>query len=139
MACMTFGGAQRIRASFCVAQPSLESEGHHGPFFSTKGNAMSKTTLVRYKTHPQHAAENAALIARVFAALARDKPAGVRYQVLCAEDGVSFTHVVTLEDGLAVHPLTSLPEFKAFVADIATRCETAPQQVPSTVLGRYPG
>ena len=99
---------------------------------------MSKTTVVRYKTHPQHADANAALIAKVFAALAREQPAGVRYQVMRAEDGVSFTHVVTLEDGLPVHPVTSLPEFKAFAADIATRCETAPQQVPSTVLGRYP-
>jgi len=100
---------------------------------------MSKTTVVRYKTHPQHAERNAALIAQVFAALERQKPAGIRYQVLCAEDGVSFTHVATMEDGLAVHPLTSLPEFMAFVADIAARCEAPVRQVPSVTLGRYPG
>lgn len=102
---------------------------------------MSKTTrtiMVRYKTHPAQAEENAALVAKVFAALARERPAGVSYQVLRADDGVSFTHVATVEDGLAVHPLTSLPEFQAFVADIRSRCETPPQQVAATVLGRYP-
>ena len=99
---------------------------------------MSKTIVVRYKTHPQHAQENAELIARVFDALHREKPVGVHYQVLRAEEGLSFTHVATLEDGLPVHPITSLPEFKTFPADIGTRCEIAPQQVPSVVLGRYP-
>ena len=99
---------------------------------------MGKTTMVRYKTHPGHAACNAELIAQVFAALARDRPAGIRYQVLRAEDGLSFTHVATLEDGLPVHPLTSLPEFQAFVADIRTRCEVPPEQTGAEVLGRYP-
>jgi len=99
---------------------------------------MSKTVVVRYRTHPQHAQRNAELIADVFAALQREQPQGVRYQVLRADDGLGFTHVATVEDGLAVHPLTSLPEFKAFAADIATRCEVQPQQTVSTVLGRYP-
>ena len=66
------------------------------------------------------AQENAELIGRVFAALAREKPAGVRYQVLRAEDGVSFTHVVTLEDGLAANPVTSLAEFDPSVVDMLT-------------------
>lgn len=100
---------------------------------------MSKTMVVRYRTHPEHAEHNAALVAAVFAALARDQPAGVRYQVLRAEEGgCSFMHVVTLEDGLAVHPITSLPEFQAFAAGIRERCEVPPEQLPSTVVGRYP-
>ena len=97
-----------------------------------------KTTIVRYRTHPEQADENAALIAAVFEALQRQRPAGLRYQALRAADGVSFTHVVSLDETLKAHPLTSLPEFQAFVAGIRARCAEAPQQVESVLLGRYP-
>jgi hypothetical protein len=97
-----------------------------------------RTTVVRYKTFPEHADENAALIAHVFAALERCKPAGLRYQAMRGRDGVTFTHVACVDDALADHPLTSLPEFQAFVAGIRDRCIEPPVQVESAVLGRYP-
>jgi hypothetical protein len=43
-----------------------------------------------------------------------------------------------VDDALADHPLTSLPEFQAFVAGIRDRCIEPPVQVDSAVLGRYP-
>jgi hypothetical protein len=97
-----------------------------------------KTVLVRYKTLPQHADQNAALIAAVFEALDRCRPAGLRYQTLRSRDGLSFTHVATIDDTLPEHPLTTLPEFQAFVAGIGARCSDPPLQIESTVLGRYP-
>lgn len=97
-----------------------------------------KTTLIRYKTLPQHADENAALVAAVFQALDRCRPAGLRYQALRSRDGLSFTHVVSVDETLPEHPLASLPEFKAFVAGIGARCSDPPLQVESGLLGRYP-
>jgi hypothetical protein len=40
-----------------------------------------KTVMVRYKLKPESVAENEALIKQVFVQIARDKPAGMRYQV----------------------------------------------------------
>lgn len=97
-----------------------------------------KTSIVRYRTHPQHAEENAALVRDVFAALQRARPAGLEYQAFRAADGVSFFHLVSVEESLAEHPLTSLPAFQAFVADIRRRCEEAPANAAVTVVGRYP-
>jgi hypothetical protein len=100
---------------------------------------MPTTTVVRYKTHPQHAEENAALVRAVFLALQRARPAGLRYQSLRGRDGVTFTHLATIDDGLGTHPLTSLPAFQAFVADLRTRCAEPPALVDSELLGRYEG
>jgi hypothetical protein len=97
-----------------------------------------KTTIVRYKTLPQHADENAALIAAVFEALARERPEGVHYQALRSQDGLCFTHVASIDESLAEHPLVSLPEFQAFTAGIGKRCSEPPLQLKSALLGRYP-
>jgi hypothetical protein len=100
---------------------------------------MPTTTVVRYKTHPEHADENAALVQAVFLALQRVRPAGLRYQSLRGRDGVTFTHFAMIDDGLEDHPLTSLPEFQAFLADLRTRCAEPPAVVDSELLGRYEG
>ena len=100
---------------------------------------MPTTTVVRYKTHPQHAHENAALVQAVFLALQRSRPAGLRYQSLRGRDGVTFIHLATIDDGLATHPLTSLPEFQAFLADLRARCAEPPVPIDSELLGRYEG
>jgi hypothetical protein len=50
-----------------------------------------KQTLVRYKTKPERAQENAQLIAQVFAELKAKAPGGVRYLCLKLDDG-TFVH-----------------------------------------------
>jgi hypothetical protein len=97
------------------------------------------TTVIRYQTHPEHAERNAALIAAVFEALRRARPAGLRYQALRGSDGVTFTHVASHAPGVEPHPLTSLPEFQAFLADLRTRCDEPPVLIDSELLGRYEG
>jgi hypothetical protein len=95
-----------------------------------------KTVLVQYKVKPELADENQRLIEQVFAQLARDKPAGLRYQSFRLADGVSFVHVATREDPND-NPLVKLDAFKAFVAGIKDRCVEAPVQTEMEPVGRY--
>jgi hypothetical protein len=100
---------------------------------------MMKTVVVRYKVKPEMADENQRLIEQVFAQLAREKTAGVRYQSFRMEDGVSFMHVATREGGPDDSPLVKLETFKAFVAGIRDRCTEPPVTVEVTAIGRYDG
>jgi hypothetical protein len=96
-----------------------------------------KTTVVRYRTHPRHADENVALVGEVFMALASAQPQGLHYEAMRAADGVTFTHVISVDETLPVHPLTSLPAFQAFDG-IRGRCVEPPASVESALVGRYP-
>jgi hypothetical protein len=106
---------------------------------ATKESPMPSSAVIRYKTHPRYAEENAALVKAVFQALQRARPAGLRYQCLRGVDGVTFTHVVTTDDALAQNPLPVLPEFQAFVTDLDKRCAEPPARIESELLGRYEG
>lgn len=48
-----------------------------------------KRTMIRYKVKAEQAAENENYIRNVFAALEREKPAGLRYASFKLADGVS--------------------------------------------------
>ena len=100
---------------------------------------MPTATVIRYKTHPQHAQENAALVQAVFEALESTHPAGLTYQCLRGSDGVTFTHVVTTDESAGANPLVALPAFQAFLADLRQRCAEPPARVESELLGRYEG
>ena len=50
------------------------------------------TTVVRYRTKPEHADENQRLVEGVFAELAATKPAGLTYATYRLADG-TFVHV----------------------------------------------
>jgi hypothetical protein len=94
--------------------------------------------MVRYKLKPDAAAENERLIGQVFAQLARDKPAGMRYNVFKQPDGVSFVHIgSSLAGGPDGNPLVKLEAFKAFTAGIKDRCEEQPVTVELQQLGVY--
>ena len=95
-----------------------------------------KTLVVRYKVKPGQGDENQRLIEEVFAQLERDKPSGVRYQVVRLPDGVSFMHMATVDAG-PVHPLTSLDAFKHFFAGIKDRCEEPPVATEVQIVGAF--
>jgi hypothetical protein len=95
-----------------------------------------KTVMVRYKLKPESVADNEALIKQVFVQLARDKPAGMRYQVFKQADGVSFVHLSAF-DNPAGNPLTQLESFKAFTAGIKDRCVEMPVTMELQQVGRY--
>jgi hypothetical protein len=97
---------------------------------------MSVTKVVRYTTKPECAEENARLIREVFAELASQRPAGLRYAAFRLDDGVSFVHVAELDDG-SRNPLAASEAFGKFQAGIADRCAQGPAAADATVVGSY--
>jgi len=95
------------------------------------------TVMVSYKVKADKADENIAYIDAVFAALQKAGPEGIRYLSMVAEDGVSFTHIASIESDDGSNPLPELPEFQAFIADIGARCEEPPAPVGQRLIGSY--
>jgi hypothetical protein len=95
-----------------------------------------KATVVRYRTKPDRADENQALIERVFAELDERAPDGLGYASFRLEDGVSFVHVAFHPDEGA-NPLTEIAAFQTFTGNIADRCEEAPVAMSATIVGAY--
>ena len=84
-----------------------------------------KTVMVRYQTTEAQADVNAALVRAVFDELRSRAPQGFRYATYRLPDGVTFLHVAAFESADA-NPLASLPAFKAFQADLKSRCVELP-------------
>ena len=95
-----------------------------------------KTVIVRYRVKPDMAAENERLVRAVYAQLQAKKPAGLRYQTHKLPDGVSFVHVASY-DGADDSPLPQLSAFKAFIADIRTRCDEPPVNEATQMIGFF--
>jgi len=96
---------------------------------------MSSTVMVRYRTHPEAADENARLVAAVYAALAKTAPDDFRYITYRLADGVTFVHVAEHDGG--ANPLSTLPEFAEFQKDLASRCAEPPAPLGASVVGSY--
>jgi quinol monooxygenase YgiN len=96
-----------------------------------------RTVMVRYKLKAGRADENEQLVRAVFAQLARDKPARVRYEVFRLPDGLTYVHVASSE--AEVNPMTRLEAFKAYTAAIQDRCEEPPVQLLLQAVARYDG
>jgi hypothetical protein len=96
---------------------------------------VSVAKVVRYTTKPEHADENERLIRKVFAELAEQEPAGIRYAAFRLDDGVSFVHVAVVEGDQ--NPLTSSAAFGQFQSAIAERCAQGPAAADATVVGSY--
>ncbi len=97
--------------------------------------SMMKRTLIRYKTKPDMADGNAALITRVFEELKAVKPEGVRYLSLRLDDD-TFVHFVE-SDSDSASALPGLAAFKAFQSGIRERCIEPPQPGSVTIVGNY--
>ena len=95
-----------------------------------------KTIMVRYKTLPDRADENEALIRAVFAELQERAPAGLRYASYRLPDGVSFVHVASVA-ATDDNPLIELPAFKAFQRDMKQRCVELPVVTELSPIGAY--
>ena len=95
-----------------------------------------KRTLVRYRIKPEHVADNARLIGRVFEELKTKAPDTARYMVLQLGDG-TFVHFAAVENADGPHPVTSLEAFRAFQSGIKERCMELPQSGEPTIVGNY--
>src|SRR5258708_2783172 len=96
-----------------------------------------KATVVRYQAKADRADENQRLIEAVFAQLDERQPEGFTYKVFRLEDGVSFIHVVIEHDVDKPDSLQDVPAFRAFVADVANRCDVPPVATGATIVGGY--
>jgi len=96
-----------------------------------------KNVIVRYRTRPDAAEENARLVEGVYAALAEQQPAGFRYSTYRLQDGVTFVHVAHHADGS--NPLPDLPAFAEFQRGLKERCDEPPAPSEATIVGSYEG
>jgi hypothetical protein len=101
--------------------------------FSAEGTM--KTIMVRYKTSPEQADTNEALVRAVFAELGAQRPGGLRYASYRLADG-AFVHIATVER-LDENPLTALPAFKTFQKDLRARCVELPVVTEMSPVGAY--
>ncbi len=95
---------------------------------------MTVTKLIRYRTKPASADENAQLVREVFAELAATQPGGLHYVTLRLDDGVTFVHVATLD---GENPLEGSPAFARFQSTLAARCEEGPVVADAEVVGAW--
>jgi hypothetical protein len=94
-----------------------------------------KHVVVRYKVKPDRAAENEELVRAVYAELHQTRPAGLEYATYQLDDGVSFVHVASTEDGQ--NPLPEVQAFKRFQENIDDRCDEKPVVSSVRELGSY--
>ncbi len=94
--------------------------------------------MVRYRVQPDRVAENEALVAAVYEELREVAPAGFRYATFRQQDGVSFVHIATVEDGEdAPFPLTGLASFRRFRDNLEERCVEGPVRTELHAVGSF--
>jgi hypothetical protein len=93
--------------------------------------------MVRYKVKPERAAENEELVRAVYDELHRTEPAGLRYATFQLDDGVSFVHLASTEDGQ--NPLPQVEAFQRFQENIRDRCDEAPVVAQLREIGSFRG
>lgn len=91
------------------------------------------STVIRYRTKPESADENQRLIENVFADLATETPAGLRYSSFRLADGVTFVHVVDGEG------LPKLAAFQEFQRELGIRLADDLTREEATLIGSYAG
>jgi hypothetical protein len=94
------------------------------------------SSMVRYKLLPDRAAENEELVQAVYEQLNRERPDGLQYATFKLPDGVSFMHLV-FESDQPGRILNEFAAFKAFAAEVASRCEEPPVATELTIVGSY--
>jgi hypothetical protein len=94
------------------------------------------SSMVRYKVQPDRVVENETLVKAVYEQLNQERPDGLHYATFELPDGVSFLHIV-FETDQPGRILGEVATFKAFQADIASRCEEPPVATELTIVGSY--
>jgi hypothetical protein len=94
-----------------------------------------KRTVISYKVRPETAAVNEELIRGVFDELAHVAPENMNYTALLLEDGVSFVHLVEVEEG--ENPVPPLASFKRYAEAVRERCQEPPAVNQAREVGAY--
>jgi hypothetical protein len=93
--------------------------------------------VVRYRTKPDRADENQALVEQVFAELAASRPEGIRYATFRLADGEQFVHVAEVDTPDGTNPLASVAAFGEFQREIPERMVEGPVVADATLVGSY--
>ncbi len=96
-----------------------------------------KRIMVQYKVKADKVAENQRLVEAVFSSLEQASPPNFRYASFKKEDGVSFVHIVSIEDANGENPLAEMEAFDAFTDEIHERCEIPPEATSLEEVGSY--
>jgi hypothetical protein len=96
---------------------------------------MQNQFVIRYQTNPEDAELNEGLIRDVFAELADRQPAGLEYAVYRLEDGQTFIHLFSSEEG--TDALTALPAFRRFSEGADGRHAAPAERQSAHLVGRY--
>ena len=94
------------------------------------------TVLVRYKVQADQVENNTEFVEAVFADLQEQAPKGVHYASFVADDGMTFFHIASFDDGVE-NPLPQLDSFKAFQKDLGDRCEEKPSPTALRKVASY--
>jgi hypothetical protein len=92
--------------------------------------------MVRFTTTEANLGAVEAGIDSMITAISQAKPAGTRYTATKLADGVTFMLLLELAEGTD-NPLPSIPEARAFQAQMPTWAKEPPAPQPLTVLGSY--
>lgn len=93
--------------------------------------------IIRYRVRPESAAENEKLLVAVFAELDQVRPAGLVFAVFKLDDGVTFVHMILLEQGHDRRQRRELGALKAFHARLSERCAEPPVRTAATAVGAF--
>ena len=94
-----------------------------------------RQVMVRYKVKPDRVAENERLVRAVYEELRGSSPEGLQYATFKLDDGVSFMHLASTEEGQ--NPLPDVAAFKEFQRDIKDRCEEPPVVTDLAQVGSF--
>src|SRR5690242_11508659 len=101
-----------------------------------KGNVPMRVWIVRAKVKAEQVAAIEAAGERVYEALEREQPQGIRYTTCRLPDGVTYLNILELDDGVD-NPLLALPEGQAFQEGLKTWIAEPPTSERLTVVGSY--
>jgi tRNA (Thr-GGU) A37 N-methylase len=93
--------------------------------------------VVRYRTRPERADENEALVEQVFAELASSRPDGLRYVTFRLADGEQFVHVAEVDTADGTNPLSDIAAFGVFQERIPEPMVEGPVVADATLVGSY--
>jgi hypothetical protein len=93
--------------------------------------------MVRYQVRDDSVADVEACVEEMMAAIAHERPQGLRYALGKLPDGVTFVGVVELDDGVE-NPLPGIPAAREFQAKLADWVVGEPPvPAPLDVVGSY--
>ena len=94
-----------------------------------------RRVMVRYRVKPGQVEANERLVRDVYAELGRMQPEGFGYGTFKLDEGVTFVHLATHEDGR--NPLAEVEAFRRFQEGPRERCDEPPVLTELSEVGSF--